>query len=66
VDSKVVSAEVETSLDQTTVSKALDDAEAIEASSSIEASQPTAEEAETKKVNDDDRPDQGEARGGTQ
>ena len=66
VDSKVVSAEVETSLDQTTVSKALDDAEAIEASSSIGASQPTAEEAETKKVNDDDRPDQGEARGGTQ
>jgi hypothetical protein len=59
-DSKVVSAEVETSLDQTTVSETPDDAGAIE------ASQPTAEEAETKKVNDDDRPDQGEARGGTQ
>ena len=66
MDSKVVSAEVESDLDQIAVSETPDDAEPSETSSSIEASQSTAEEAETKKVIDDDRPDQGEARGGTQ
>ena len=65
-DSKVVSAEVESSLNQIAISETPDDAEAIEASSSIEASKPIAQEAETKKMSDDDRPDQGEARGGTQ
>jgi hypothetical protein len=66
MDSKVVSAEVKSDLDQIAVSETPDDAEPSETSSSIEASQSTAEEAETKKMNDDDRPDGGKARGGTQ
>jgi len=63
VDSKVVSAEEETSLDQIAVSEALDDAEVGEASSSTEDSQSTVQEAETRKVNEDNRPEGGEARG---
>ncbi len=66
IDSNVVSAEVETSLDQIVVSETPENAEASEASSSVEASQSTAQEAETKKMNDDDLPEGGEARGGTQ
>jgi hypothetical protein len=65
-DSKVVSVEVESSFEKIAVSETPDDAEVSEASSSTEASQSIVQEAETKKLNDDDRPDQGEARGGTQ
>ena len=66
MDSKVVSVEVETSLDQTTVSEALDDAEVDEAPSSTEDSQATAQETQTKKVSEDDLPEGGQARGGNQ
>jgi len=63
VDSNVVSDEVETGLDQIAVSETLDDAEVGEASSSTEDSQSTVQEAETRKVNEDNRPEGGEARG---
>jgi hypothetical protein len=67
VHSKVVSDEVETILDQIEVSEtAPDDTEVSKASSPIEASQSTAQEAETKKVNEDDRPEGGKARGDNQ
>jgi hypothetical protein len=67
VHSKVVSDEVETILDQIEVSEtAPDDTEVSKASSPIEASQSTAQEAETKKVNENDRPEGGKARGDNQ
>ena len=66
VEPMVVSGEVETSLDQTTVSKALDDSEVGEATSSTDDSQATAQKAETNKVNEDDLPQGGEARGDNQ
>jgi hypothetical protein len=65
-DSKVVSAEVESGLNQITVSETPDNAEVSEASSLIEPSQSTAEEAEIKKMNDDDRPEGGKARASAQ
>ena len=66
VDSNVVFDEVETGLDQIAVSEALDDAEVGEATSSIETSQATVQETQTKKVNEDDLPEGGEARGDNQ
>jgi hypothetical protein len=67
VHSKVLADEVETNLDQIEVSEpAPDDTEVSKASSPIEASQSKAQEAETKKVNEDDRPEGDEARGDNQ
>jgi hypothetical protein len=67
VDSKVVSDEVETGLVQIEVSEpAPDDTEVSKASSSIEDSQTTTQKSETKKMNEDDLPEGGEARGDNQ
>ncbi len=64
VDSNVVSDDVETSLEQTEASEpAPDDAEVSKASNSIEASQSAVQEAEIRKINEDDFPEGGEARG---